>query len=282
VTDRLTAVLEEEDVRAGEWLFAAGELPDSFYFVRQGRVEILQQGKRPHTLEGHTVVGLFDALSDHPRTRSARAETDLRVMRAPADVFVELLEDSFDLSRTTFLGLAGAGATLEERLWAKSGPRHAGASREFPKASRLNVVERLAALIDAPLLRGVGVQALSELAASAREVTLEPEQALVGRGDSRDHVFLVLDGEVEATRTAPDVRWIGGPGEIVCSAAAFTERARAWQAQARVRTRCLAFALEDWFDLMEDHFDMVRSTLRLLATHIEVLRDELSTSALNT
>jgi CRP-like cAMP-binding protein len=203
-------------------------------------------------------------------------------MRAPADVFVELLEESFDLSRTTFLGLAGAGATLEERLWAKGGPQHTRASREFPNASRLNVVERLAALMDAPLLRGVGVQALSELAASAKEMTFEPEQALVGRGDSRDRVFLVLDGEVKATRTAPDVTWVGGPGEIVCSAAAFTERARAWQAQARVRTRCLAFTLEDWFDLMEDHFDMVRSTLRLLATHIEVLRDELSISALNT
>src|SRR5208283_1128128 len=39
VTDRVTAMLEEEDVCAGESLFTAGDPPDYFYFLRKGTVQ---------------------------------------------------------------------------------------------------------------------------------------------------------------------------------------------------------------------------------------------------
>ena len=65
------------------------------------------------------------------------------------------------------------------------------------------------------------------------------------------------------------------PGDIVCGAASFGG-ALDWQAKAEGPTRTLSFPLEAWFELMDEHFDLVRAAMGALALRREALLDHLA------
>jgi hypothetical protein len=52
-----------------------------------------------------------------------------------------------------------------------------------------------------------------------------------------------------------------------------------WQAQATAPTRAISFPIEALFDLMEEHFDLVRSTLAALGARRELLLEYLATQS---
>lgn len=281
VTDRLVSLLEEDEVRAGEMLFAAGDAPEFLYFMREGRVLLVRQGGRPRELDGRHVFGLGDGLLERSRASTATAATNLHLMKVRIDAWLELLDDSFELARASILELASDVARLEERLAASESARSRVPTRGPVLGSvrvpggHLNVIERMALLMEVPLLRGGGVQALSDLAVASQEVSFERGAPLFDRGIQRNRIYVVLEGEIEASRAAPDLVRTAGPGEIVCGAAAFGEPAGAWTARGKKTGRALAFRVEDWFNLMEEHFDMVRSALAALSATRENLLLEL-------
>ena len=164
----------------------------------------------------------------------------------------------------------------------RSGRSRAGrvVARDSPRRSApLAFVERLAILADVPLLRGAGIQVLVELADSIEEVTFEPGSAIFERGDRRGQILLVLEGEAEGNRLDPGAHaCVFGPGSVVGGVASLGEPILAWQARAITRVRALSMSLEDWFDLMEEHFDLVRSALSAIALPREAILDDLSAS----
>jgi CRP-like cAMP-binding protein len=275
VTDRLTSLLEEQVARAGETLFNAGDPPEFYYFLREGRVSLTRRGSAPWTYEGPSVFGMSDALLERPRVRTAVAVTDIEAMKIESDAWLELLEDSFSLARSALLGSVHLVAELEQRLWARG--MSAGHPRTPPYVlgQQLDLIERLAALTEAPLLRVAGVQTLSVLAAASEVVAFDHGDTLFERGEAGERVLLLLEGEVEAVREAPSVVWRGAAGDIVCSVAAFGDPIRAWEAHALTRGRALTFRTADWLDLMEENFDMVRMTLGALSLDREELLERL-------
>jgi CRP-like cAMP-binding protein len=282
VTDRMVSLLEEDEVRADEVLFSVGDTPEFLYFMREGRVRLVGKTQRTRRqLEGRHVFGLTDGLLDRSRTQTALAMTNLYLMKVRIEAWLELLDDSFELARASVLHLAHSVAQLEERLDTVQGARDRLATRgivlgpgHLPRG-HLNVIERLALLMDVALLRGGGVQALSDLAGASQEVHFDRGVTIFDSGAPRDRVFIVVEGEIEVSREGPDLVRRAGPGEIVCGAAAFGESAVAWTARGAKRGRALAFRVDDWFDLMEEHFDMVRSALSALSSRREELLDEL-------
>jgi CRP-like cAMP-binding protein len=120
------------------------------------------------------------------------------------------------------------------------------------------------------------VQTLSDLATLSEVVPLAPGQVVVEHGRVTDRIHVLLDGQVEAVREDPTVHWRGGPGDIVCGTAAFTDLAPAWQARSTAPGHALVFRIADWLDLMEEHFDMIRATLGALALDEEALIERLS------
>jgi CRP-like cAMP-binding protein len=278
VTDRLTGLLEEDSARAGHRLFSAGEVADSFCFVLEGSVEIARAGAPPWILGRRSVLGMTDALIERPRQHTATALTEVSLMRVRMDAWLDLLEDCFELARASVTGVANAVARLEESLWTMQRPlATSGARPGFPVTSKLNVVERLALLMDAPILGGAGIQPLSDLAVACEEVVTEEGSPIFGRGGAGGRVFVLVAGTASGMREDPRAVWHGSAGDIVCGAAALGERLPAWEARAATRTTALAFRLEDWFDLMEENFDMVRSTLSALLTHRQSCLDQLAT-----
>jgi len=281
VTDRLVSLLEEDEVRAGEMLFSTGDAPDFLYFMREGRVRLLREGGRPRELDGRHVFGLVDGLLERSRRSTATAVTNLHLMKVRIDAWLELLDDSFELARASVLELASGVARLEETLAATQLPRGRVPTRAPVPAAppvsggHLNVIERLALLMEVPLLRGGGVQALSDLAVASQEVSFERGGPIFAPGIPRDRIYVVIEGEIEASRGGPDLVRVAASGEIVCGAAAFGEPARAWTARGTKAGRALTFRVDDWFDLMEEHFDMVRSALAALSATREALLLEL-------
>ena len=116
VTDRMVSLLEEDEVRADEVLFSAGDTPEFLYFMREGRVRLVGEGQRTRDIEGRHVFGLTDGLLDRSRTQTALAATNLHLMKVRIEAWLELLDDSFELARASVLQLARSIAQLEERL----------------------------------------------------------------------------------------------------------------------------------------------------------------------
>jgi len=84
-----------------------------------------------------------------------------------------------------------------------------------------------------------------------------------------------VEGEVLARR-GPDVLRHYGPGDVVLSASSFAASTPAWDARAIGPTRVMSFPLEFWFDLMAEHFDLVRATIAALWARRNVLIQHLA------
>jgi CRP-like cAMP-binding protein len=215
---------------------------------------------------------MVDALVERPASRSCRARGELRVVKVRADAWLELLEDSFELSRTLIEHLVDAVAMLEERAWASGSSSLVELVAPAPRSDEpLDVVDRLALLLRVVPLRDTGVQPVSDLAVASQELTFRKGEHLFEPGSAPDRVMLLVEGSVDAFRRAPDVSCRRSGGQLVCGLAAFGPRRAHWSAVARTPVRALAFGVEDWFDLMEENFDMVRRTLAALALERERL-----------
>jgi CRP-like cAMP-binding protein len=266
VIDRLTSVVDEEDVAAGKRLFAQGEQPEHIFFAREGRLRLEREGRPAWLFEGRTVVGVFDALLDRPHERTAVALTDLHLLKLRVEHWLELLEDSFGLVRAAIGNASRTVATLEARGWAnQTAPRGLVIAQVPALAGPLSFVDRLAIFAEAPLLRGAGIQVLVEVVDSMHEVTFEPGESVLEHGVWRGESLFVLEGEVEGMRLDPEIKVLFGPGSFVGGIACLGEPILAWSARAVTRVRALSMSHDDWFDLMEEHFDLVRSTLSQLA-----------------
>ncbi len=271
VTDRLVQISEEGDTPAGETLFARGDPPDSFYILRKGRVRLAGGASGPQDLEGPCIVGMIDLLLDRPRAGAALALSDVQFLKVRVEGWFDLLEDSFTLARASVMAMVRTVAALQEKAWAGASPRTRAGRGPSLSLAPISMIERLGVLMDTPLLRGAGGQALSDLASMCEEVSFAPGETLGDGGGPRDRVFICVSGEVEAWRDEPHVAWRGGPGQIVCDLAWIADADMRWQARAVTPARALKFRVEDWFDLMEEHFEMVRSTLAALALQRETI-----------
>lgn len=72
---------EEVELQAGSYLFHAGDVSDSLYVVRRGRLQVLQQDIVLRELGRGEVVGELGLLVDAPRSASIRALRDSTLLR---------------------------------------------------------------------------------------------------------------------------------------------------------------------------------------------------------
>lgn len=274
--DRLTSALEEEDVQAGQALCMIGEPLEFIYFMQNGSVQMTRAGAPPWTFQGRWVLGAFEAHLARPLTRSATALSDFRAMKIRPNAWLELLEDSFLLARSNVQFGAAAVARLEASVPSGLKRTAAGSDLALSVPNRpLSLVERLAFLAEVEMLRGAGVQPLAELAASSSEVWFECGGLLLQPGRAQPHILVVLEGEVRAKSRDSEAIWQYGPREVVCGAASF-EGAPNWEVTAATAVRAVSFPVEVWFELMDEHFDLMRTAVGALGLRREALLDLLA------
>jgi hypothetical protein len=247
--------------------------------MNDGKVALLREGAPPWTFEGRWFLGTFDGHPQGPPSRRAVALTDFYALRGLRRSWLDLLEDSFELTRRGIEGAAAAVAKLEERLPPRAARQHdeEGPLLADPEVS-LTVVERLAFLMEPLAVRGAGVQALADLAAVSDERVLRKGDVLFNPGWDREHLFLVVAGRAAAARSGGEER-VYGRGELVAGAAALLDQVREWRAYAQTDARVLALPMEAWFDLMEGHFDLASSVFGALGTRRNALLEELASQA---
>jgi CRP-like cAMP-binding protein len=131
-------------------------------------------------------------------------------------------------------------------------------------------------MTDCRVLSGAGVQTLADLAGVSRERAFAAGEVTLPRGGDRAHLQVVIDGAIHGEREDPLVARDYGPADVVLGAASFGRTASAWKATAVVPTRVLEIPVEAWFDLMEDHFDLMRSALAALALRRDAVLEQLA------
>jgi CRP-like cAMP-binding protein len=280
--DRFTALLEEESVAAGRRIFAAGEAIEQVYFMRHGRVRLERAGAPPWTIEGSAAFGAFEVVLGRPHGRSGVALVDLMLMRLPAESWLALLDDDFDLARSVIVEGLRRVADLEARVWAVwPEARRELRPRVLPSRGRgpLDFVDRVRLLASVPMLRAAGVQVLADLAGALEEWTFDAGAIVHRRGAACGHALIVVDGEILGHRRAPcgpDVSVAFGPGSVVCGASWLGDAQLAWETRAATRSRVLALDAERWLDTMEEHVALLHATLGAITIARETLLEQLA------
>jgi CRP-like cAMP-binding protein len=277
VIDRLTSLIEEEEIEAGRRIFLAGDPVEVVYFMRGGRIQLSRDGVPPWIYHGRWVIGPGDVLLERPYRRTGVALTDLSLLRVPAEDWIELLEDSFELTRGAVSNSVRSVAALELRVWeSQRDPRGRVIAAAPPPGRPLTFVDRLAMFAEAGLFRSAGVQVLTDVVSLVEERSFAQGEFLWRRAAAPGEAILVVEGEVVAERIDSKVAVRFGPGSVVAGVAALGEAAQAWEARAMAPTRALFLRHEDWLDLMEEHFDLVRSALGQLSLMREAILEQLA------
>ncbi len=275
VIDRLTSLLVDRVFHTGQVLWERGSSPEHVFFMRGGQVRFDRASGDTWTYLGNWLVGSYEAIIDAPYNSTATAIADFSALSIRASEWSALMEDSMQLVRRALMRTTKAIAALEDRF-VDAFPTRPNVAWWAPPAGEWGVVERLALLADVRMLRGAGVQVLADLAAVSRAVSYAPGEIVLRRHVPRHDLIILAEGVVEATRVDPDRVHPYVAGDLVCGAAAFGDPALHWEVRAKTAVRGVACAIDTWFDLMEEHYELARSTFAALADRREALLDQLA------
>jgi hypothetical protein len=180
------------------------------------------------------------------------------VLEFPSDRLDEVFEEHFPV------WLAAAQAVASRLLnVAPVSPLQTAERRPESVVTRLG--ERIAALQAAmPFARGY-VDALMQLDEEAVTVRYEAGDVIWRAGDAADRVLVVLDGTVRGV-TADEPSGIG-------SLELFANRPRATALEAVEPTTALRIGKELLYDLVEDHHELARDLLAMVAASIVQLTE---------
>jgi CRP/FNR family cyclic AMP-dependent transcriptional regulator len=92
--DEILAIAEDVEVQNGKNVFKQGDPADSLFFVARGRIEISKDGQVLASLGIGEVLGELSVLGgSHKRSATARATTEVLVVRIATRTFRKLLEE---------------------------------------------------------------------------------------------------------------------------------------------------------------------------------------------
>jgi CRP-like cAMP-binding protein len=211
-----------------------------------------------------SAVGVLDMLQDRPHTRSAVAVTDVHVLAISAEDWLEMLEDNFDATRGAIVGISTNAMTIGKTIGGGAFEEPAAAEGALPP-DPLNLVERLLVLRDLPAFRATRIQALTSLAEIADEVRLAQGEVLIQEKQPQSSIHFLAHGLVRIASEAPPVSAVFGARSVVAGYAAFAA-VSGYTAVAERPSVLLRIDREDFFDVVEDHFEVARSLLGYLAT----------------
>lgn len=274
VAGALASVISDAYFPAGTVIYREGESSDHLYFVVDGTVSLNRPGQEPWIMDRRSAFGALDASLERPHDRTAVAVDDVHVMLLAVEDWLDMMEDHFELARTMVQRSASGLHELCLKLTPTGGfvepvaPSEAEDLEPSPSSAvpdRLDVVDRLLVLSEAPLFARAGIQPLLNLAPTAEARHLAPGEVLFEQGDRVALLHVVARGLIEIEREDPPIRARFGRGELVAGAPAIANAERAFTARAATDAVVVTLRREDLVDVMEDHFAALRSVVAYLA-----------------
>jgi CRP-like cAMP-binding protein len=267
VARQMVQIMRELELNAGDVIYQKGEEANRAYFVCRGEVELAVDGEEPWRFDAGSVVGVLDLNLQRPRSRTARALSDVLLLEVPSDEWLEIFEDNLEFATTVRRGQGAGLHALLQDLSPDGGfaPRPPLTPEEAIEAEVLEgtMVERLVALRACRHFETASVQSLVELARRAQVVRVRRGEAVVRPGGGGAWLYVVIAGLVDIERRlAPAVAATFGPGDLLLGAAAHGGALGDYAVTARSDALVMSMRSADIDDVSEDHFDLVRSLLR--------------------
>jgi CRP-like cAMP-binding protein len=125
----------------------------------------------------------------------------------------------------------------------------------------LNMIERTILLRNVTSLRRGGIQPLMRMGGLMEALRLNPGEILFKQGDPTRDLWIVASGTMELERESPRIRARFGDGSLLMDTLAYGDVDRPYTARAIEPTVALLLRREDFFDVLEDHFELVRAVL---------------------
>jgi CRP-like cAMP-binding protein len=273
LVDRVVEHMEEVKIATGEVLFREGEPADYLWFVTDGLVRMTAEGHPDWVYRGDWLIGTLDLLAGRKRTRTALVEAQAHAFRVPGKVWSAIFRDSYRIGPAAVIGSAQRLVTTYAQLAPTGGFAHEIERRARFDAAKEALVDRTILLYEAPYFRLADAQALVDLAQLATTARFDPGAHLFTHGASPRDILVVIEGEVEVSRQAPQVNARFGPGQVVGAAICLGDVEAAWSATAVSPTSVLQLAITDWFDAMEEHPSLTRAAMIEMSLERERLLD---------
>ncbi|HET9959251.1 MAG TPA: cyclic nucleotide-binding domain-containing protein [Polyangiaceae bacterium] len=254
-------------VATGETVFERGSPPDTIYFVREGRVTMEAEGETAWTFGPRSVVGVIDAMIGRPRARSCVATQDSQLLSLAVSEWLDLLEYDSNTARGSIRNFA---LQVHRRwpAWASATP---ALEEPHPRASTpspLSTYDKILALRRAAFLRPAGMQAIASLAMIAEEESLEAGQVLFPIGSEMSTLRMIVSGNVLLT-SENGVSVVQTAGALLGGPAALSGAPTVYSARAVTPARLLRVHEQDYYDQIEEHVRLARSTLSYLVAEFE-------------
>jgi CRP-like cAMP-binding protein len=266
---RFIELLDDLDLATGEFAFRAGDPPDRFLFLTEGRVALESEGLQSIEFSGFAVVGVVDAVLDRPRIRGCRAlEPSKALLIRSADWF-DLLEDNAEIARAAIKNFA----TQLHGLWQQLAPRLPRHSEPPPGIvpTMLETYDKILALRQAAFLRKAGMQAIASLAAIAETEVLQAGDSLFEVGNDGEDFFVVAAGLIDLSHGS-GLQFTHRAGDVVGGPAAFCNALPSYGAVATAPSIVLRIPQQEFYDQAEEHGRLLRGTLSFLALELEALQ----------
>src|SRR5690348_17983055 len=146
-----------------------------------------------------------------------------------------------------------------------------GRAKEGPVAESNDVLGR------APLFEALDEEGTKALRAGVHDVALARGDRLFDEGDAGDRLYVVLEGKIKLTRTAPDGREnllaVMGPGEMFGELSLFDPRPRTASAVAVTECRLAGLGHDDLRPWLTGHPEVAVHLLRALAQRLRKTND---------
>ncbi|MCK6550478.1 cyclic nucleotide-binding domain-containing protein, partial [Myxococcota bacterium] len=258
-SEALAGQMRDLVVPAGGTIYRRGEAPERLYFVVSGTVVLRAEGLQDWELGPRSIIGVIDVNLERPRLRTAIAKTDVHLLWIRAEDYFETLEDNFEQTRGVSYGLCHGLREIVDAL-GPSGGQPEQLPEGAPAAARsLDPVEQIFALRAVPAFARASIQALTSLAGLAEELHVEPGQRLAVTTGREAALVVVARGAVELSREHPPLVARFGAGMIAGGIAMLGNDDPRLSIRPLVRSILLRLREEDYFDVMEENFDLARA-----------------------
>jgi len=145
--------------------------------------------------------------------------------------------------------------------------RRGGEIESIEDSVKHTIVDKVRMLRSVPLLSEVATEVLADLAGLSRVESHDGGAVLFAEGEPADAFFLIIDGEVSASRGA-EVSFVARKGEELGALAVLDERPRAFTATTVGPSLLLRIGAEDFVYLLEQHPGLARGVIRYLAREV--------------
>ncbi len=272
---------KERFFKKGATILQQGERARSVFFIVEGRVSTLRNGRLMQRIEPPYAVGFLPVLSADPEGVEARADVDTLTLELGAEDLIDAMEDNFALLEQGIRQLSRQLSDVQRSLETRG-----LLEREEPKDSayperELDLVDRLTLLRQSAPYRAASLDSLAELARRSSDVRYQPGDVIWRDGAPSDFGIHIVHGVVSCVGDEGRRRFRMGPGSVIGYMETLGGLPRAYQATAETRIVGMRGEPEAFFDVLEDNFSVGFAFVGFLAqtlTHLYVRLAETDTA----